>query len=121
MANPFCHIELQTADPGRAKEFYGKLFRWQLDDRPMGNHVYTMVKPGEGTNGGIMHKPAPEAPSAWLVYMQVDNVEQTVAQAQKLGATVHVAKTSVPNMGTFAILSDPTGAPFGIWEPAPKP
>lgn len=120
MANSFCHIELQTDDPSKARDFYGNLFRWQLEELPMGNHVYTMVKPGEGPGGGIMQKPAREAPSAWLVYVQVDSVEQTVALARKLGGTVHVDRTAIPNTGVFAILADPTGAPFGIWEAAPK-
>lgn len=36
MANPFVHVELNTTDPARAKEFYGKLFAWKLEDVPIG-------------------------------------------------------------------------------------
>ena len=36
MANPFVHVELNTHDVGKAKEFYGSLFDWKLEDVPMG-------------------------------------------------------------------------------------
>ena len=36
MGNPFCHIELQTGDAGKAKSFYGELFDWKLEDMPHG-------------------------------------------------------------------------------------
>ena len=56
MANPFVHIELSTDNPGKAKEFYGKLFKWGIEDMPMPDGTYTMVKPGEGPGGGMMKK-----------------------------------------------------------------
>lgn len=116
MTNDFCHIELNTDDVGKVKEFYGGLFAWQLQDVPMGDHgTYTMIKPGSGPGGGIQKKPMPEAPSMWLTYIAVESVDATLEKAQKLGGKVIVPKTPIPDMGWLGIVADPTGAVFGVW------
>jgi uncharacterized protein len=66
MANPFVHVELSTTDVNKAKTFYGKLFEWTLEDVPMPDGAYTMIKPGKGTGGGMMKQLIPGAPSAWM-------------------------------------------------------
>ena len=86
MINDFCHNELMTNDPGKAKEFYGGLFSWKFEEMKMPDGtVYTMVHPGSGPGGGIMKKPMAEAPTAWITYVQVDNVDSCTTKAQKLG------------------------------------
>jgi uncharacterized protein len=57
MANPFVHVELNTTDVSKAKDFYGNLFGWKLEDVPMPSGTYTMIQLGEGTGGGIMQHP----------------------------------------------------------------
>ena len=117
MANPFVHIELNTTDAGKAKSFYGKLFDWQLEDMPMGDgSVYTMVKVGEGTGGGLMKHPMPGAPSLWLPYILVDDIKAATSKAKSLGGNVVKDVSEVPGMGSFSIITDPTGATFGMWE-----
>ena len=74
MANPFVHVELNTTDVTKAKNFYGKLFGWKLEDVEMDGGAYTMIKVGEGTGGGIIKHPVPGAPSAWLAYVLVDDI-----------------------------------------------
>ncbi len=115
MPNDFCHLELNTDDAGKAREFYGKLFSWKFETAQMPGGPYHMIAPGEGPGGGIQKKPMPEAPNMWLVYIQVDAIEPTLKAAPGLGGKVIVPKTAIPGMGHFAILQDPTGAPFGIW------
>jgi catechol 2,3-dioxygenase-like lactoylglutathione lyase family enzyme len=66
MSNAFVHVELNTTDVDKAKAFYGKLFEWTLEDVPVGEMAYTMIKVGKGTAGGIMKHPVPGAPSSWL-------------------------------------------------------
>jgi predicted enzyme related to lactoylglutathione lyase len=120
MANPFVHVELNTTDPEKAKAFYGKLFRWEMEDVPMGPGLtYTMIQPGEGTGGGLMKHPMPGAPSMWLAYVVVDDVNASTDKARSLGANVIKEKTEVPGMGWFSIIMDPTGAALGLWESAP--
>lgn len=118
MANPFVHVELATTDLAKAKNFYGKLFDWQLEDVPMGDlGTYTMIRVGNGTGGGIMKHPMPDAPSSWLAYVSVDDVNASTQKAKSLGATVLKDVTEVPGAGWFSIIVDPTGAALGLWKP----
>lgn len=119
MANPFVHVELATTDPEKAKSFYGKLFDWKLEDMQMGpGMTYTMIQPGEGTGGGLMKQMMPDAPSAWLAYVIVDDVKAATAKAKSLGARVMKDVDEVPGMGWFSIITDPTGAALGLWQTA---
>ncbi len=116
MANPFVHVELNTTDVARAKSFYGELFDWELEDMPMADGSYTMIKVGDGTGGGLMQHPMPGAPSRWLAYVLVDEIEAATSKAKALGASVLKGVTEVPEMGWFSIISDPTGAVLGLWQ-----
>jgi len=117
MANPFVHVELATTDIDKAKSFYRSLFDWKLNDMDMGGGMtYTLIEVGEGTGGGMMKHPMPGAPSAWLAYVNVDNVAAATATAASLGATVFREVTEVPNAGSFSIIVDPTGAMLGLWQ-----
>jgi predicted enzyme related to lactoylglutathione lyase len=115
MPNPFVHIELMSTDVGKAKAFYGKLFDWKLEDMPMADMTYTMIRVGEGTGGGMMKNPMPNAPSMWVPYVDVDNLAAATAKAKSLGATVLKENVDV-GQGTFSIISDPTGALLGLWH-----
>jgi predicted enzyme related to lactoylglutathione lyase len=117
MGNPFVHVELMSTDVGKSKSFYGKLFDWELEDVPLDDGTYTMIKVGEGTAGGLMKNPMPNAKSSWLAYVQVEDLKKAVAKARSLGGTVMKDKTDVMGMGSLAIINDPTGAMFGLWEP----
>lgn len=118
MPNPFVHVELQTDNLGQAKEFYGTLFDWHLEELTTGDpaNAYTMVQVGEGTGGGMMTHPEPTAPNMWLPYILVKDVAAYSTKAQSLGATLIKEKTEVPSYGWFSILKDPTGALFALWE-----
>ena|SRR5882672_541833 len=117
MANPFVHVELNTTDVDKAKAFYTKLFAWKLEDVPMPGGSYTMISVGEGTGGGMMKHPMPGAPSMWLAYVQVDDIAAATQKAKSLGATVIKDVTEVMGAGWLSIITDPTGAPLGLWKP----
>ena len=116
MANPFVHVELNTTDVEKAKTFYSKLFAWKLEDMPMPDGSYTMINVGEGTGGGMMKHPIPGAPSSWLAYVQVDDIQAATQKAKSLGAQVMKDVTEVTDFGWFSIIIDPTGAAFGLWK-----
>jgi len=117
MANPFVHIELNTTDLSKAKEFYGQLFDWTLEDVPMGpDMTYTLIKVGEGTGGGMMKHPVPGAPSTWLAYVAVDDIKASTEKARSLGAMIVRDVTDIPGVGSFSILVDPTGAHLALWK-----
>ena len=116
MPNPFVHVELMSTDVGKAKSFYGKLFDWELEDVPINDMTYTMIKVGEGTGGGLMKHSIPNAPSSWVAYVLVDDLKKAVEKAKALGGTVMKDETQVKDRGSFAIIEDPTGAMLGLWE-----
>src|SRR5467141_604667 len=121
MANPFVHVELATTDIDKAKSFYRSLFDWQLQDMDMGGGMsYTRIGVGDGTGGGMMKHPVPGAPSAWLAYVLVDDIEAATAKAKSLGATIMRDVMEVMDAGWFSIIIDPTGAYLGLWKPKAK-
>jgi predicted enzyme related to lactoylglutathione lyase len=67
-----------------------------------------------------MKNPMPGVPSAWLAYVQVDDIGAATQKAKSLGATVVKDVTEVMGAGHFSIISDPTGAVLGLWKPAKK-
>jgi predicted enzyme related to lactoylglutathione lyase len=121
MANPFVHVELNSTDVAKSKAFYGKLFDWRLEDIPndAAGGTYTMISVGDGTGGGMMKSP-PGAPSMWLAYVLVDDIEAATKKAKSLGAKVMKDVTEVMDMGWLSIITDPTGAMLGLWKPKPR-
>lgn len=117
MPNPFCHIELNTTDVKRAKDFYGNLFNWKLQDMESPGGGYTMIEVGEGTGGGMMKNPIPGAPSFWLSYILVDDVRAATRRAAELGGQIMKDVTPVASFGEFSVITDPTGAHFALWQP----
>ena len=118
MPNNFVHTELNTSDVNKGKAFYGKLFDWKLEDVPMGgSDVYTMIKVGDNAVGGIMRHPMAGAPSLWIPYVLVDDIEASTAKAKALGATIIRDVMEVMGAGWISIFNDPTGATIGLWKP----
>ena len=117
MGNPFVHVELNTTDVAKAKGFYGKLFDWELEDVPMDDGAYTMIKVGSGTGGGLMKHPVPGERSMWLAYVQVDDIAAATKKAKSLGSTIMKDVTEVSDFGWLSIIVDPTGAVLGLWKP----
>jgi predicted enzyme related to lactoylglutathione lyase len=118
MPNPFVHIELQTQDQPRAKEFYGKLFDWKLQDVPMpgGNGSYTMIDVGGGTGGGMYTQCDASVPSSWLAYVAVEDVRAMTAKARELGAKIVVEVMEIGEYGWMSVFVDPTGATLALWQ-----
>ena len=118
MGNPFVHVELLTGDVARAKEFYGKLFDWKLQDVPMPGTggTYTLIDVGGGTGGGMMLNPMPGAPPHWLAYVGVDDIQAATKKARELGAKVLVDVTEVGEFGIMSVITDPTGAAIAMWQ-----
>ena len=120
MANPFVHVELQSTDAKKARDFYSRLFDWKLEDAQVpGFGTYTSIGVGEGTGGGMMAA-QPGTPSFWLAYVNVDDVASSTKKAKDLGAKVLVDSMPVSDMGKFSIITDPTGATLGLWQTTRK-
>jgi uncharacterized protein len=116
MGNPFVHMELMATDVGKAKAFYGQLFDWSLEDVDMGDMTYTMIRVGDGTGGGLMKNPMPNAASLWVAYVEVADVRAATDKAKSLGAKVVKEVAEIKGAGAFSIITDPTGAMLGLWQ-----
>ena len=118
----FCWVELATSDNEAAKKFYTELFGWSFTDNPMGpDMVYTMLKKG-GKEVGALYKMMPEMkergiPPHWMSYASTQNADETAAKAQSLGGTIMQAPFDVMEHGRMAVIQDPTGAVFSLWQP----
>lgn len=114
----FCWNELMTPDPKKAQAFYEGLFGWTSTEHDMGGKTYTMFMNGDKGLGGMLQTPEDKAniPPHWMSYISVEDIEKATEKAKSLGGTVMVPKTTVPEMGCFVILQDPTGAHIALWQ-----
>jgi len=112
----FVWYEHLTRDVPAAIAFYSEVAGWKTE--PFGPE-YQMWVGKQGPLGGVMAlKPEQgRIPPHWMAHVQVDDVDATVAQAQKLGAKVHHPPTDIPTVGRFSVLADPQGAVFSVFKP----
>ena len=110
--------ELTTSDGAAAKAFYGDLFGWALEDLPVPDSPpYTMASVGGRRVAAMYETSAADRPTAWLSYVTVQDDDASAARAGELGATAVQEPFDVLDAGRMAVLQDPTGAVFAIWQP----
>ena len=56
-------------------------------------------------------------PPMWNSYISVASADATAARAKELGATVHAEPFDVMDVGRMAVIQDPQGAAFELWQP----
>jgi predicted enzyme related to lactoylglutathione lyase len=117
----FSWIELSSTDQNAAKTFYTSLFGWEFQDFPMGpDDVYTMFALKSRVCAAIFTQRADEnamgIPSHWNLYIGVENADDAAKRAGELGATVLAPPFDVDVHGRMAVLQDPTGAVFSVWQ-----
>jgi hypothetical protein len=121
------HFEIPAEDVSRAKEFYGSIFGWDLQDYDMGGGSYTILQtvpvderqmptePG-AINGGMMQRS--ETTPGPVITIQVDAIDEALKKIEAGGGGVVTPRTEVPNMGWFAYFKDSEGNTMGLWETA---
>jgi predicted enzyme related to lactoylglutathione lyase len=117
----FVWDELMTTDVEGAKSFYREIFGWTTSDMDMGEgRTYTLFARADGTNvaGCLAAPPGAEGQPQWYPYLATDDADATTAKAKELGATVYMEPTSMPDVGRFSVLADPSGATFGLLQPS---
>lgn len=121
----FVWYELATTDPSAAKRFYPEVMGWTTEEMEGGPIPYTIWMKDGRQIGGLMELPEEArkmgAPPHWVPYIGTPSVDDTAAQAKKLGGLVIVPPTDIPNIGRFAVLKDPQGAVFSIFTPGEGP
>lgn len=116
----FSWIELATIDQNDAKRFYGSLFGWGANDFPMGpNEFYTMFQlDGRDAAAAYQMKPDRAAiiPPHWNLYVAVEDADAVAGRVTELGGNVVEPPFDVFTFGRMAVIADPTGAIFSIWQ-----
>lgn len=114
----FCWNELMTPNTQQAKTFYCDLFGWQTVEHNVNQMTYTLFQKGEKGIGGMLQIPEAqkEIPPHWMSYISVENVDTMVKKATQLGAHIKMPVTDIGDFGRIAVLEDPTGACFALWE-----
>jgi predicted enzyme related to lactoylglutathione lyase len=116
----FCWPELASSVSG-AKKFYTALFGWPATHSPIGEGAtYTMLALGDRAVGALHQMRAADhpagTPSHWFSYIAVADADAAAAKVAGLGGTVLRQPFDVMDAGRMAIVLDPIGAVFGLWQ-----
>lgn len=118
----FSWVDLTTTDQDAARAFYRALFGWGAEDMPAGEGVVYSMMTLDGRHVAAI---APQqeaqreagAPPAWSSYVTVASADDAASRAAELGGTVRTAPFDVFDAGRMAVIQDPQGAFFMVWEP----
>jgi predicted enzyme related to lactoylglutathione lyase len=122
------HFEIPTDDIARAKEFYGSIFEWEIQDVPEMQYTIAMTVPVDdkqmptqpGAINGGMYKRSSQNPSAPVITIGVDSIDETLKKVEAGGGETITPRTPIPGMGAFAYFKDPEGNALGLWETTPS-
>ncbi|HYM80326.1 MAG TPA: VOC family protein [Candidatus Limnocylindria bacterium] len=117
----FCWPELSTSDQAAARTFYTSLFGWTVQETPIGEgETYTMLFRADQPVGALYRASAEEraqgVPPHWNSYVAVASADEAAAKAKQLGGKILVEPFDVMEHGRMAIIQDPTGAAFCVWQ-----
>jgi predicted enzyme related to lactoylglutathione lyase len=117
VTNGPCWVELSTADPAGATAFYTGLFGWsaETDPRPEAGG-YTMLSLPEGPAAALTPLYRQDQPTAWTVSFGVLDADVTAAKAVAAGGKLLTPPAEVFDLGRFAVVADPSGAVFSLWQ-----
>jgi len=114
----FSWADLSTTDTDGAKAFYTGLLGWDTEDNPIPDGgVYTMLLKGGKPVGALSGTQQEGQPLAWNSYVTVESADDSAAAANEHGGTVVMEAFDVMDVGRMALVQDPTGALFAVWEP----
>jgi predicted enzyme related to lactoylglutathione lyase len=118
IANKPAWVDLGTKDPAGAREFYARLFGWEIQVSPDPQYGgYGRAQLGGEDVAGIGGVMSPEQPTAWSVYIGTDDAEALGARVTAAGGSVVMPAFAIGDQGKMAVFADPTGAVIAAWQP----
>jgi len=118
--HPIVHIELPANDPAEAARFYEEMFGWEMKHMPEFDY-WTFTS--EEQRGGGFNRVSEDSPSGFpvrggetIIYVAVENIDESLAKAESLGAQVLKPGSDIPGVGAYAIFRDPTGNLIGLYK-----
>jgi predicted enzyme related to lactoylglutathione lyase len=116
----FVWYEWMGADAAGAADFYSHVVGWNIAESNMAGFTYRIASAGGHGVAGLFTTP-PEAgktPPCWTGYVLAENVDAAAEKLKAAGGRVVREPMDIPNVGRFAIVSDPHGAVFALFRDA---
>ena len=114
-----CWVDTSQPDPEKAVPFYGDLFGWEFENVLPGGaddgYFIGRIRGGDVAAVGAIPDGAPQIAS-WNTYIWVDSADETMAKARAAGGGVATEPFDVMDFGRMAVLTDPEGAAFCVWQ-----
>ena len=111
-------IDLLTSDLDRAKGFYGAVFGWTFESSgPEYGGYVNAFKDGHAIAGLMGNNPEFRSPDGWTIYLHTADINATIAKATAAGGVSCVEPMEIKDKGHMGLLTDPTGAVIGLWQP----
>jgi predicted enzyme related to lactoylglutathione lyase len=120
-AGNFCWVELGTGDSAAAERFYGRLFGWQSREGQVGTGApYTLLSLGSRDVAGLYELSQAQVTRGiqphWLSYVRVVEADRAGELVRVFGGSLLSGPTEIPEMGRMAVVADPAGAIFALWQ-----
>jgi hypothetical protein len=120
-ASSFVWYELHTPDLSTAASFYSAVLGWTAQDSGLSDRRYTIVSVNNIAVAGLLEKSAAtfntDAKPGWVGYIGTADLSQSVQRLEASGGSVLRAPETMPNVGSFAVVADPQGAMFVLFQP----
>jgi predicted enzyme related to lactoylglutathione lyase len=123
--HPIVHMDIPATDPKAAGAFYAAVFDWQVQTDP--TYDYTMFQAEGGPAGGFTQvgRAGDAVPFQYragevLVYINTDDIEDSLSKVAAHGGTAVLPKTEIPGVGWWAVFRDPSGNHIGLFTAAPR-
>ena len=121
MSNKIIWLESSSTDVPASAKFYGDLFGWPIVTDEKMNYTMTAFEGGEtGMGFSEVNEERGVAPGSVLIYVDVADVDATIAKAKELGAPIFLDKMEIPTVGWMAIFGDPGGNRIGVMQSMPQ-
>ncbi len=111
-----CWVDTEQPDVDAATQFYGGLFGWTFEEAvPPGAPTRYVVAQLDGEDVAAITGLG-AGPAAWNTYIAVDDANAAAQLLVSVGATLRSAPADAGDGGRGAVLTDPEGAEFRIWQ-----
>jgi uncharacterized protein len=114
-------VDLTVPDAAAIRDFYRAVVGWTSSDVDMGgyNDYCVHAAAGDPPVAGICHARDTNAqlPAQWLVYITVDDLEESVSRCKELGGEILSGPSSWGEQGRFCVIRDPAGAVAALYAP----
>lgn len=113
-----CWVDVLSSDPDRAKAFYPGLFDWTVEESgpEFGNYV-NFRSDGHLVAGMVHNTGEMGSPDVWTTYIATPDAAATAQAATDAGGQIFAPPMQVGDLGSMAVLADPAGGIFGVWQP----